>query len=425
MSATGDRRAVALAGAGADWESRVLHALSSARDLVVLKRCVDLPDLLAAGSTGRVDVAVLAAELPGLDAAAVRRLSGDGGASVVVVAAHAASAERAAALGPVEVVAADRADVADAVVAAARRARDTGDAAEAEASAWDLPLLAEDAGRVGGPVVAVTGPPGAPGRTTLATTLAAVTAAAAHRCLVVDLDPYGGAVGQHLGVLEDVSGVLAASRLANDGRLDTDRFASVVREVGGAGRGRLEVLTGLPRPDRWPELHEGVVAAVLERARERGPVVVDAGVDLVDPDQVRPPRRSDLVDGVLEAADVTVVVASPDPVGLARLSRALVHRLERGSGVAGVHVVVNRMRASLTWGEGDVRGMVEGLVGPVPMSFLPEDQASCDRALAAGRSVAEDADAPLAAAVAALGRELGLAAAGEARPRSHRGRRRR
>ena len=39
----------------------------------------------------------------------------------------------------------------------------------------------------------------------------------ASRSLLLDADPYGGAVAQHLAVLDDASGLLAAARLANAG----------------------------------------------------------------------------------------------------------------------------------------------------------------------------------------------------------------
>ena len=40
-------RVVLLLAAGAAWETRALRVLSDRRDLVVLKRCVDVDDLLA------------------------------------------------------------------------------------------------------------------------------------------------------------------------------------------------------------------------------------------------------------------------------------------------------------------------------------------------------------------------------------------
>ena len=58
--------------------------------------------------------------------------------------------------------------------------------------------------------MAVWGPAGAPGRTTVAVGLAAEIGRR-HRTLLVDADPYGGAVAQQLGVVDEVSGVLAGA----------------------------------------------------------------------------------------------------------------------------------------------------------------------------------------------------------------------
>ncbi len=74
-----------------------------------------------------------------------------------------------------------------------------------------------------GRVVAVHGPTGAPGRTTVAIGLAAEHAHRGHRSVLVDADPHGGAVAQHLGVLDEVSGLLASARLVNSGALDARR----------------------------------------------------------------------------------------------------------------------------------------------------------------------------------------------------------
>src|SRR3546814_14527824 len=68
------RTCVLVLGAGAGWESTALKALSDNRGVVVLKRCVDVTDLLAAVTTGQAHVAVLALDAPGLDSAAIDHL---------------------------------------------------------------------------------------------------------------------------------------------------------------------------------------------------------------------------------------------------------------------------------------------------------------------------------------------------------------
>jgi MinD-like ATPase involved in chromosome partitioning or flagellar assembly len=212
--------------------------------------------------------------------------------------------------------------------------------------------------------------------------------------VLVDADPYGGSVAQALGILDEVSGLLAAARLANSGALDAGSFAGCRRRVGE----RLDVVTGLPRADRWTEVRSGVLERILELATEVGDVVVDCGFCLED-DQLsggltRTIGRNQLTLDAVAAADEVVVVGSADPVGLSRLARGLMELRER-VGPPRVRVVVNRMRDSLGWRERDVLGMVEGYANPVGVHLLPDDRASVDRALAAGRCLTECGDGPL------------------------------
>ena len=136
------------------------------------------------------------------------------------------------------------------------------------------------------------------------------------------MDPYGGAVAQHLGVLDEVSGLLAAARSANSGLLDADRLEAFARQVDDC----LRVLTGLPRADRWAEVRPAAFEQLLAEASRLAPhVVLDTGFslesDLGDPFGAAPQRNRMTLDAV-RAADEVVVVGAADPVGLARLARA-------------------------------------------------------------------------------------------------------
>ena len=71
-----DRVSVLLTAAGESWEASALRLLDG-EGMTVLKRCVDLADLLASAATGQADVAVISGELSGLDADAVMQLLRD------------------------------------------------------------------------------------------------------------------------------------------------------------------------------------------------------------------------------------------------------------------------------------------------------------------------------------------------------------
>jgi MinD-like ATPase involved in chromosome partitioning or flagellar assembly len=240
-------------------------------------------------------------------------------------------------------------------------------------------------------VVVVWGPAGAPGRTTVAVTVAAELARRGARTVLVDGDPWGGAVAQQLGVLDEASGLLSAARLAGSGQL-AERFGSVCRTVGE----RMHVVTGLPRADRWSEVRPAAFEQLVVTAAEHGHVVVDTGFSLEEAAAAagtRPIRNSTTLTA-LDLADEIVVVGSADPVGLSRLARALVELRDVTAGVA-VRVVVNRMRPSLGWSEKEIAGMVEGFARVSGLHFLPEEQSATDRALVTGRSLVESGDSAL------------------------------
>jgi MinD-like ATPase involved in chromosome partitioning or flagellar assembly len=384
---------VLIVAAGAPWESPALAALGARSDVVVLKRCVDVDDLLATAAAGQADVAVVGLDAPGFDLAATDHLRRHSVRSVAVSPAGTvleAGRVHGARVGAAAIVAAD--DL-DGLVDAVRRPPEP-----APPPAPPAPDTAVPAGRAG-LVVAVWGPAGAPGRTTVATGLAAVLATRAATTLV-DADPYGGSVAQVLGILDEVSGLLAATRLAGAGRLDEG--------FGGVQRGldeRLGVVTGLPRPDRWTEVRPGTVEAVVEVARGRGHVVLDTGFSLEeDPasDYGSRPGRNQLTVDALTAADEVVAVGTADPVGLSRLARGLVE-LHEVVGRVPVRVVVNRMRPTLGWAERDVASMISGFARPVGLHFLPDDRETVDRALVTGRTLTESApDSALVRALAEL-----------------------
>jgi len=415
---------VLVLASGAGWESEALTRLGEASRVVVLKRCVDVDDLMATAATGQADVALVALEAPGLDRSAVEHLRRHGVRPVAVV-ADPGRDDVAARLARLDVGSWVPAEDLAELAATVSRAEDLGDTRAGSGSSlgtqstqstmgargvqgvlgsgtgpgdWTQPETLGRSG-AGGPgrVVAVWGPAGAPGRTTVATATAAEMARRATPTLLVDADPHAASVAQHLGVLDQVSGVLAASRLVAAGTLH-ERLPATCRTVAPC----LAVMTGLPRPDRWVEVRPGVLGDVLEASRSRGNVVVDTGPDLAVDHAAGPAgARNTMTLEALEVADEILVVGAADPVGLSRLARALVD-VREVVGSTPLRVVVNRMRPSLGWSEADVVGMVEGFARVSALHFLPDDRAAVDRALVAGRALGEVGDSSVSRAVARL-----------------------
>src|SRR3546814_14439643 len=84
--------------------------------------------------------------------------------------------------------------------------------------------------------------------------------------LVPAVDPWGGSVGQHLGVLEEVSGPLACARAHSTGELH-GTYLQLQRTVAG-----LRVVTGLPRADRWVEIWAAAVEELIAFGKSPGEV---------------------------------------------------------------------------------------------------------------------------------------------------------
>ena len=401
----GHRLCVLVLAGGAAWEAPALKALAGA-GIVVAKRCVDVADLMASSSSGTASVAVVDADLAQLDAEAVMHLLRYD-VRTLAVSSRGGQAERLGRLGVVETTG----PAPDDVVTAIRRVAARDVVADPEPP-QGRHLDAGSAGG-GGAVLAVWGPAGSPGRTTVAVGLAGEIAGLGRSTLLVDADPYGGTVAQALGILDEISGLLSVARTANLGMLDPSSLAQSCRRVAGG----LDVLTGLPRADRRVEVRPDILTSVLTMATSLGTVVVDCGFCLEDAGV--PLARDRMTHDALAAADEIVVVGSAEPSGLSRLARGLVELRDVATGTP-VRVVVNRMRPSLGWSERDIVGMVEGYVGPAAVHFLPEDRAGVDQALVAGRGPWELGESRLRAALADLAAAVTGAAPSAPRRRGRR-----
>lgn len=469
---------VAVTGAA---EAPLVRALDAAPGLVVVRRCADLVELLAAAGAGHGRAALVSPDLHRLDRDAVARLAGAGTAVVGVRAgepggAHAAEqGERLAALGVAHVVdaTAGALTLADAVGVAVQEASraarpggwtsaaladpaaalspapplgqgprpaagpgghpepgrqpgqrtgadpgaDPDPGADGEdgwrpqgweprrASARPVPAPAPARGRT----VAVWGTEGAPGRTMVATSLAAELAAAGEGTLLVDADTCSASVALALGLLDESAGVAAACRSAASGSLDATRLAALAPVT---ARG-LRVLTGLPRASRWPEVGAASLARVLDVARDAHAwTVVDCAAGIEQDEELAhdtaAPRRHAATLTALADADEVLVVGAADPLGLQRLVRSVQDLAEAVPG-ARPTVVVTKVRASSV-GPSPRRQVTTtlaryaGIHDPV---LLPDDRGTYDAALLAGRALVEHAPtSPLRRAVQDLAEHL-------------------
>lgn len=452
------------------WEAPLVAGLERARGEVhVVRRCVDLAELLSAALAGVATAAVVSGDLHRLDREAMSQLR-QAGVAVVGLAdpLDPDGARRLAGLGVSHVLPADApaADVASALsdaVAELDRQAGAGGGVDLRADGWPggkadawadppggrlpAPLVPDRArpadpadalavrpwqdppeqpagGARGAPgrsergrIVAVWGPTGAPGRTTVAITLAGEFAALGAQALIVDADTYGPSVAQSLGLLDESGGIAGAVRSANQGALDADRLARLTPSLSPT----LRVLTGLPQPSRWPELRPSGLEVLWQRARDLARwTVVDCGFGLETDEEITfdttAPRRNGATLSALAAADVVLAVGCADPVGLQRLVRGLAELADALGPAVRPRVVVTRVRTDAV-GPEPARRVADALAryaGVDDAVLVPDDRPACDTAMLAGRMLVEvvpssPARRPLTDLAAALESEISAA----------------
>ncbi|RKS72583.1 MinD-like ATPase involved in chromosome partitioning or flagellar assembly [Motilibacter peucedani] len=427
---------------GQSWEGELVARLErGAGGVRVVRRCVDLPDLLAVAAAGIGDAVIVSAGLRRLDREALGQLAASGVAVVGLWPADDPEAERTLlALGVRHVLPAEApSEQVAALVQSAVLAQQEDPRGPAEprrdgqlgdyhlGGPHDPDDTAPAGGRGDGPaqepgrVVAVWGPVGAPGRSTVAVTLASEAARLGAESLLVDADPYGGVVSQLLGLLDEAPGLAAAARLAGSGGLDLPSLARVAPEV----ETRLRVLTGIPRAQRWPELRPSALEEVFALSRSLAALtVVDTGFCLETDEEisfdVAAPRRNGATLTAIEQADTVVAVCAADAVGVQRFVRALGELREVVPGTD-LRVVVNRVRRGPVGArpERQLADALERYAGVTDAVFVADDRDGVDAALLQGRTLAEAAaGSPVRPPLRALAAEL----AGVAAPTGRRGR---
>jgi MinD-like ATPase involved in chromosome partitioning or flagellar assembly len=260
-------------------------------------------------------------------------------------------------------------------------------------------------------LVAIWGPHGAPGRSTIAVGLAAELARGGRHVALVDADAHAPSLAMALGLPDEGPGFAVACRQAELDALDEVELQRISVALGGAD---VDVLTGINRPSRWPELSERRVRAALAAcARWAEHTVVDVAASLerdeeIVSDVIAGPRRNAATLAALEAADHVVAVLAADPVSVARFLRS-VGELRAVTGSTPLTVVVNRLRRGAVGidARGQLRRTLERYADIRDVWFVPEDRRAADAAMLAARPAAEVAGR--SAMVSAIRRIVGEA----------------
>lgn len=353
----------------------LFELLSDLDDVTVVARPADEVELLAHCRTGGADVVIIGRYFPGLDAEVVAAIAATG-----VKVLGFGDDEALAGLGIRNTVA------TDVDVPALARALD-----EVRASTVVPPRPVAPPASIGGEgkIITVWGTGSSPGRTLTAVNLADHASRQGRRSVIVDADTVSGMVAATLGLSEESSHLasLCRSQAERSGTRDPRSVPhAAVRE-------NFHVVTGLTRPERWPEVRASVLESVLHSlAKIYDLVVVDVS-DRIDPDD-------DLADpfydrhcatrAALDSADIVLVLAAGDPIGLQRLVKLL--------GTARAEVLREKMRLVITKvrstavgqpAEKRITEVLDRFVRVAPDFVLSDDRAAADAAMLSGQTLCE------------------------------------
>lgn len=229
-------------------------------------------------------------------------------------------------------------------------------------------------------VISVWGSSGS-GKSTLSLNLAFELASLGHRALLVDADSYSPSLSPALGVIKPSGGILAALRLARQGRLDSVELSRLSEELS-FGTQTLQFLAGVISPLRWAEFE--AIEELLRVARDAFDFVV---LDLSSPlepgiygPESATPRNQSTV-GAIAHSDVALGVFSADPVGVNRF----LWDIRQAS--FDYWAIANRVRQS-SLGRNPERQLKDAIysLAKRELSYvLPDDPASIDLALLKGQ----------------------------------------
>lgn len=185
---------------------------------------------------------------------------------------------------------------------------------------------AERPGEEVGRIVVIVGPPGSPGRTTLAINLAAECAQLSHQVILVDADVYSPSVSQLLGLSPEGGGLFAALRSARVENVDIAAVLAHAQHYTGATVG-FTVLTGLLPVQQRKTVDQVAFERALECLKAAGfTVVVDTAAVWGRGDSGGSVDKawevSQLVKIATRAADVVVAITHSTDLGISRFLRS-------------------------------------------------------------------------------------------------------
>jgi MinD-like ATPase involved in chromosome partitioning or flagellar assembly len=388
-------RLVTLAG-DPEREAALARALAEKSDVELALRCVDRVELLAVLRAGGLD-AIVSVGAPVWFEREEAADAARSGVRLVAVVSDPIDADRMAALGASLV----------AVQASPEEIVERCRTSEVDRRRPMLHQPTSPRGRV----IAVWGPKGAPGRTSVAIELAVELSRQEKDTLLVDGDPYGGDVLQLLGITEELPTVIWAARMAAKDEADPARLLLDLRR---AGRDGPIVLPGLPRAELWADVSDYGWRRwlIVARATFRN-TICDIG-GCIEPETnayaASSGGRNRMAREVIAIADRVVAVVRADPIGIKNFIWAY-DELRESVDDSLVVVIANRVRRG---NEREVAELLRATIGKRPVAYIPERSQEFAKSVWAGQPVSvSNPGSDVQSAIRGLAASIG----GKPRPR--------
>ncbi len=309
-----------------------LVALAPGFDLRIVRRCLDAADLLAAAALEPQLPIVLTPGLPRLSRDLVARLSD--ARLVVGLGIDESAIGQLGSLGvqcivPVRSVERTLAELCTALTGrgeVAGRSPHQGVwstgvwEAEAPSSPAPAPSLLARAAQQRGGLVAIWGPPGAPGRTPTALLMGRLMAAAGQRVCLIDADTTAPSIMQVCGVVEAASSLVVACRFAERDSLEPARLMATAQSI----QGQLWALGGIDGPEHWGDVRAPALVATLEACRASFDctlIDLGSGIERQQASDLLSLQRFQAATAALAAADALLAVVEASDLGISRFLR--------------------------------------------------------------------------------------------------------
>jgi len=233
-------------------------------------------------------------------------------------------------------------------------------------------------------VLAIHGPPGSTGKSSIALNLAYEFAALGKSTLLIDLDTHSPAMVQLLGLSQPSAALAGAARLIRQGRFDREQLnrLSVLLKNRSAS---FRVLAGLTTSRRWGEISHETVSQLLNLARvEFELVILDISSQIEDnlTSSVEPVTRNGVTRAALALSDLAISIINKSTLSMSRYLNdfAELRELQRNR-----LVILNRSESAQK-----IATTLKALTKETIFATVPDDPTSFE--------LAESAQLPLALA---------------------------